>query len=51
VPAFRRIAIHRQILAALRDRIASGLPVDHSRMADHAEAAADSDAVLAYAPR
>jgi DNA-binding CsgD family transcriptional regulator/tetratricopeptide (TPR) repeat protein len=50
VPAFRRIAIHRQILAALRDRIASGFPVDYARMAHHAEAAADSEAVLAYAP-
>jgi DNA-binding CsgD family transcriptional regulator/tetratricopeptide (TPR) repeat protein len=50
VSAFRRIAIHRQIIAALRDRSASGVPVDHARMAHHAEAAADSDAVLAYAP-
>jgi DNA-binding CsgD family transcriptional regulator/tetratricopeptide (TPR) repeat protein len=50
VPAFRRISIHRQILAALRDRSATGVPVDHARMAHHAEAAADSEAVLAYAP-
>ena len=50
VPAFRRIAIHRQLLAALRDRTASGVPVDHARLAHHAEAAADSTAVLAYAP-
>jgi DNA-binding CsgD family transcriptional regulator/tetratricopeptide (TPR) repeat protein len=51
VPAFRRIAIHRQILAALRDRSAGGVSVDHARMAHHAEAAADSQAVLAYAPK
>jgi DNA-binding CsgD family transcriptional regulator len=50
VPAFRRISIHRQILAALQDRSASREPVDHARMAHHAEAAADSAAVLAFAP-
>jgi DNA-binding CsgD family transcriptional regulator len=50
VLAFRRISIHRQILAALQERSASGGPVDHARLAHHAEAAADSTAVLAYAP-
>jgi tetratricopeptide (TPR) repeat protein len=48
VPAFRRISIHRQILAALRERSASGLPVDHARMAHHAEAAARAEALGAH---
>ena len=50
VPAFRRISISRQILAALRNRSAGGMSVDPARMAHHAEAAADAKAVLAYAP-
>ena len=50
VPAFRRISIHRQILAALRHRADAGRAVDPARLAHHAEAAGDGDAVLAFAP-
>jgi DNA-binding CsgD family transcriptional regulator len=50
VPAFRRISIHRQILAALRRRGDAGRAVDPARLAHHAEAAGDGDAVLAFAP-
>jgi DNA-binding CsgD family transcriptional regulator/tetratricopeptide (TPR) repeat protein len=50
VPAFRRIAVHRQILAALRERAAAGPAVDPARLAHHAEAAGDGDAVVGYAP-
>ena len=50
VPRFRRIAIHRQILAALVRRAESGVTVDPARMAHHAEEAGDAAAVLAFAP-
>jgi DNA-binding CsgD family transcriptional regulator len=50
VPAFRRISVHRQILAALRRRADAGGTVDPARLAHHAEAAGDGDAVLAFAP-
>lgn len=49
VPAFRRIAVHRQILAALRRAEAAGTPVEAARLARHAEAAGDGEAVVAYA--
>jgi DNA-binding CsgD family transcriptional regulator/tetratricopeptide (TPR) repeat protein len=49
VPAFRRISVHRQILAALRRRADAGGTVDPARLAHHAEAAGDGDAVIAYA--
>jgi DNA-binding CsgD family transcriptional regulator/tetratricopeptide (TPR) repeat protein/GTPase SAR1 family protein len=47
-PPTRRRLIHRRILAALAERPASEL--DHARLAHHAEAAQDADAVLAFAP-
>ena len=50
VPAFRRISLHRQILAALRGRAEGGGAVDPARLAHHAEAAGDGDAVLVFAP-
>jgi tetratricopeptide (TPR) repeat protein len=50
VPTFRRIAIHRQILRALQSRDTPGAPVDHARMAHHADAAGAADAVLVHAP-
>jgi DNA-binding CsgD family transcriptional regulator len=46
VPAHRRGALHTSILAALR----AGGCDDDTRLAFHAEAAADSAAVLRYAP-
>lgn len=46
VPAFRRISIHRRILAALGDR---GADADHARLAHHAEAAAEPDRVRLHA--
>ena len=49
VPAFRRIAIHRRILTALRARADEGVPVEAARLAHHAEAAGDDDAVVTYA--
>ncbi|MBK7622370.1 MAG: AAA family ATPase [Kineosporiaceae bacterium] len=49
MPAFRRVAIHRQILAALLARRAGGA-LDHARVAHHAEAAVDTAAVLDHAP-
>jgi len=51
VPAFRRIALHREVLAALVTRAASGLSSDPALMAHHAEGASDRAAVLEYAPR
>jgi DNA-binding CsgD family transcriptional regulator len=50
VPAFRRISTHRQILAALRRRAQGGRAVDPARLAHHAEAAGDAQAVLDFAP-
>ncbi len=47
VPAVRRVALHRRILAALVDEIGEE---DAARLAHHAEAGGDRDAVLAYAP-
>jgi predicted ATPase/DNA-binding CsgD family transcriptional regulator len=49
MPAFRRVAIHRRILAALLARTA-GDALDHARVAHHAEAAGDTTAVLNHAP-
>jgi DNA-binding CsgD family transcriptional regulator/tetratricopeptide (TPR) repeat protein len=48
VPAFRRIALHRRILAASQD--GGTAPADPARLAHHAEAAGDAAAVLAHAP-
>jgi len=50
VPAFRRVAIHRQILRALQGRDTPGAVVDHARLAHHADAAGAPDEVLAHAP-
>jgi DNA-binding CsgD family transcriptional regulator/tetratricopeptide (TPR) repeat protein len=47
-PPTRRRSIHRRILAALAVRPARHL--DHARLAHHAEAAGDAEAVLAHAP-
>jgi DNA-binding CsgD family transcriptional regulator len=47
IPAFTRIALHRRALAALAGR--SDLAPDWARLAHHAEAAGDADAVLHYA--
>jgi DNA-binding CsgD family transcriptional regulator/tetratricopeptide (TPR) repeat protein len=44
----RRLALHRAVLLALTDRPRP--EVDAARVAHHAEAAADRDAVLRYAP-
>jgi len=49
VPPRRRIALHRAILAALTSAAVAGEP-DLARLAHHAEAAGDGDAVLRYAP-
>lgn len=46
IAAPRRLALHRRALAALRARPGSDL----ARLAHHAEAAQDRDAVLAFAP-
>jgi len=48
IPPDRRTALHRKALAALADPPA-GEP-DLTRLAHHAEAAADADAVLRFAP-
>jgi DNA-binding CsgD family transcriptional regulator/tetratricopeptide (TPR) repeat protein len=50
VPAFRRIAIHRRILRALQGVPPPGATTDDARLAHHADAAGDTDAVLAHAP-
>src|SRR6185312_6948292 len=47
-PSTRRRAIHGRVLAALAGRPDQEL--DHARLAHHAEAAGDADAVLLYAP-
>jgi DNA-binding CsgD family transcriptional regulator len=44
----RRLALHRSVLLALADAEDNG--ADPARLAHHAEAAADRDAVLRYAP-
>ncbi len=49
VPAFRRVAVHRAVLEALRARAAAGDPVDPARLAHHAEEAGDAGAVRRYA--
>jgi DNA-binding CsgD family transcriptional regulator/tetratricopeptide (TPR) repeat protein len=46
VPAARRLALHRRLLAALRSWPDAG----PARLAHHADAAGDSAGVLAYAP-
>jgi DNA-binding CsgD family transcriptional regulator/tetratricopeptide (TPR) repeat protein len=48
LPPDRAVALHRRALAALAER-AIGVP-DLARLAHHAEAAGDADAVLRYAP-
>jgi DNA-binding CsgD family transcriptional regulator len=48
VPLNRRVDLHRQALAALADP-PGGAP-DLARLAHHAEAAGDADAVLGFAP-
>ncbi len=50
VPPARRLAVHRRLLAQLRSWVAAGTAVDPARLAHHADAAGDSDGVLAYAP-
>lgn len=49
VAPHRRTALHRAVLAALSSSSVSG-PVDAARLAHHAEAAGDVEAVLLYAP-
>jgi DNA-binding CsgD family transcriptional regulator/tetratricopeptide (TPR) repeat protein len=48
LPPTRRVALHRAALALLSD--AHRKPVDPARLAHHAEAAGDADAVLRFAP-
>jgi DNA-binding CsgD family transcriptional regulator/tetratricopeptide (TPR) repeat protein len=50
VPPARRLAVHRRLLAQLRSWVAAGTAVDPARLAHHADAAGDSEGVLAYAP-
>ncbi len=49
VPAFRRLAVHRAVLDALRARSQAGHVVDPARLAHHAEEAGDDDAVVTWA--
>jgi ATP/maltotriose-dependent transcriptional regulator MalT len=49
IPLDRRVALHRAVLAALGDR--QGERLDFARLADHAEAAGDREAVLRWAPQ
>ena len=49
IPPDRRVALHRAVLAALEDR--QGGSPDFARLADHAEAAGDREAVLRWAPQ
>jgi DNA-binding CsgD family transcriptional regulator len=51
VPAFRRRAIHRAVLDALRAGAAAGPAVDPARLARHAEEAGDGVAVREYAAK
>jgi DNA-binding CsgD family transcriptional regulator/tetratricopeptide (TPR) repeat protein len=46
IPAHRRAAVHARILASLREHACQ----DDARLAHHAEAAGDVEAVLAFAP-
>jgi DNA-binding CsgD family transcriptional regulator/tetratricopeptide (TPR) repeat protein len=46
LPPGRRVALHRAVLTALE----SNAPTDVERLAHHADAAGDPDAVLRYAP-
>jgi DNA-binding CsgD family transcriptional regulator len=48
IPAHRRVALHRKVLAALRTSPEGSS--DPARMAHHAEAAGDGAAVLEFAP-
>jgi DNA-binding CsgD family transcriptional regulator/tetratricopeptide (TPR) repeat protein len=48
VPPHRKVGLHRRALAALAEP--PGGPPDLARLAHHAEAAGDVDAVLRYAP-
>ncbi|MGH8939874.1 MAG: helix-turn-helix transcriptional regulator, partial [Actinomycetes bacterium] len=48
LPPTRRVALHRAALALLSD--AHRQPVDPARLAHHAEAAGDADAVVRFAP-
>jgi DNA-binding CsgD family transcriptional regulator len=48
VPAFRRIATHRAILAALRASATDAAPVDPARLAHHADEAGDWAATIEY---
>lgn len=49
IPPNRRVALHRAVLAALEER--GGESPDFARLADHAEAAGDGQAVLRWAPQ
>jgi DNA-binding CsgD family transcriptional regulator/tetratricopeptide (TPR) repeat protein len=48
LPPNRRVSVHRKALKALADRPTGA--ADLARLAHHAEAAGDAEAVLAYAP-
>ena len=50
VPSLRRLSIHRRILTALQDSSGTTVACDDARLAHHAEAASDEDAVLRHAP-
>ena len=50
IPGLRRLSIHRRILAALLASPGTLVVTGHARLAHHAEAAADVDAVLRHAP-
>ncbi len=47
IPAHRRARLHATVLSGLEQR---GGELDHARLAHHAEAAGDADAVLRHAP-
>jgi DNA-binding CsgD family transcriptional regulator len=49
IPPDRRVALHRAVLAALEAR--QGESTDCARLANHAEAAGDREAVLRWAPQ
>ena len=48
IPSHRAVALHRRVLAALREE--QDARIDPARLAHHAEAADDADAVLEFAP-
>jgi DNA-binding CsgD family transcriptional regulator/tetratricopeptide (TPR) repeat protein len=50
VPVFRRIAVHRRILEALRPTVGRSAVADPARLAHYAEWAGDASAVLTFAP-